>query len=313
MELRVRVRDASSLPCPQGFVGLDTPSPYIQMLLVDRNVGKRTSVKRLTTSPHWEEDFIFDIVSYNSDVLKFVVLSEQLGRDARFSKLLIRVSAIPPGQIVDQWYRLRAVTLNNAARVPSSRQRCYRYISYQQDPGQLHLGLQVGLKGGIPWRVVPVQLFQVVVTLIEAREMPKMDTFGTCDPVCFITLVGSRLTYKSKVCKKTYDPLWNEMMAFALTNPHTDVLRFFVKDNDLISDDPIGTLDLPLAHYYNRAESDLWRPLVGVKGVEKAGHLHYKLKVVAAAPSSQYAATETGATTKSGAQTITERDLVRRT
>jgi hypothetical protein len=80
-----------------------------------------------------------------------------------------------------------------------------------------------------------------------------------------------------------------------LTDPMSDVLRFNVKDEDMTVDDAVGTLDVPLAQYYNKPESELWAELTCAKGVEKAGSLHYKVQIVLAQPV-EYAAKETGAT-----------------
>jgi Ca2+-dependent lipid-binding protein len=305
MELRVRVRDGVGLPQTLVNNYLAPISPYFTLALCDRGQEKRTTAKHGVQDPNWEEDFVFDIVSYNSDILKLVLYSDDPGIDGRFSKLHIQVCALPPGQIVDQVYQLERLaitvttTVNSGPRYGHHRHGGHhghhQYYHYEQPPGKVHLGLQVALKGTISWQVSPFPLFQVIVTVIEAKDVPKMDTVGKCDPFCFVALVGSRLVYRTRIMKKTYTPVWNETVSFLLTNPNTDVLTILLKDEDMIVDDAIGNVDIPLAPYLNGPELERWSPLTPAKGVKDPGQVHYKLRVCQAPPM-PYVDHETGRT-----------------
>jgi Ca2+-dependent lipid-binding protein len=272
------------------------------MELLDRDQKKRTSTQYNSRQPSWEEDFTFDIVSYNSDVLKFVLYSlNSMSIDSRFSKLLIRVCQLPPGHIIDGWYELRLTDVGVNRTASRSRDHLTNVVhdlTVDRYPGRVHLGLQVALKGTQLWQVAPFPLFRVVVTIIEARGVPKMDTFGMCDPYCFVSVLLSRLVYKTKVIKKTYTPVWQETTAFLLNNPNTDVLRITMRDEDTLADEDIGVLDIPLAGLLNQPEVDKWDKPKPVKGVKTAGELHYRIRVEPAPPG-QYAQAETGATTES--------------
>jgi hypothetical protein len=207
---------------------------------------------------------------------------------------------LPPGQIVDGWYHLRKVTWPTGTDRTSSngRKRRYRYHNYPQPPGRIHLGLQIALKGGIPWQIAPFQLYAVTLTVFEAKDVPKMDVIGTCDPYCLVALIGSRLVYKTKVIKKTYTPTWNETVSFLLTNPTTDVLRIFMKDDDIAFDDPIATLDLPIAPLLNRAPVEAWVEMKPTKRVKMTPSIRYKIAAGQARPR-EYRSDQTGYTEKS--------------
>jgi hypothetical protein len=258
------------------------------MFLVGTKIEKQTTIKRGECDPTWEEDFVFDITSLNSDVLKLILKSDESFIDARFSKLLIQVSWLPPGQIVDHWYHMRNVEFRiGTGENWETKETRRRRLRDPQDPGRLHLGLQLTLKGGIPWQVAPFVVFQVTVTVVEAKDLPKMDIIGTCDPYCLVSLVGSRLVYKTKVCKRNYTPVWDETVTFLLTNPNTDVLRILLEDEDLAIDDSVGTLDLPLAGLVDQPPVDQWAPLVGARFVNRPGQLHYRIAVGPAPPPEQ--------------------------
>jgi len=50
-------------------------------------------------------------------------------------------------------------------------------------------------------------------TVIEAKNLHKIDMFGKCNPyVCVYVLSEVQPRAKSKVIKKTLDPVWHEML-----------------------------------------------------------------------------------------------------
>jgi Ca2+-dependent lipid-binding protein len=129
--------------------------------------------------------------------------------------------------------------------------------------------------------------------MIEAKDLPKMDTFGSCDPYCLVSLVGSSNVYKTKCIPKTYTPKWNETVSFLMLDPSTSTLHVSVRDEDVALDEDISTHDVPLGPLLNGPELDQWVKLTPAKGVSKGGELHYKV-VVRQAPPQQYDAESTG-------------------
>jgi Ca2+-dependent lipid-binding protein len=142
--------------------------PYVKLDLSGRSSTK-TTVQNGTTTPTWEQDFTFDVFSYTTDVLELQMYDKDLLRDDQMGKLSIQISELPPGQIVDDWYPLEPTKGCN-------------------QPGEIHIGLQCAIKGTPPWQIAPFMPLQVVFTLVEAKDLAKMDTIGKSDPFCIFKL-----------------------------------------------------------------------------------------------------------------------------
>eukprot|EP00282_Hemiselmis_andersenii_P003801 CAMPEP_0114138892 /NCGR_PEP_ID=MMETSP0043_2-20121206/16567_1 /TAXON_ID=464988 /ORGANISM="Hemiselmis andersenii, Strain CCMP644" /LENGTH=277 /DNA_ID=CAMNT_0001232897 /DNA_START=149 /DNA_END=978 /DNA_ORIENTATION=+ len=83
------------------------------------------------------------------------------------------------------------------------------------------------------------------VTVVGARHLPKMDTFGKCDPIVTVTFQG--VEKETKAIKKVYDATFDEVFAFELEGddrpPGDLVLR--VWDWELVGKrKPIGEVRL---------------------------------------------------------------------
>ena len=53
------------------------------------------------------------------------------------------------------------------------------------------------------------------IKVVNARNLPKMDTFGTCDPFCRLEFCGEN--HESVVIKNTYSPDWNQAFVYDLS------------------------------------------------------------------------------------------------
>lgn len=65
----------------------------------------------------------------------------------------------------------------------------------------------------------------LVVTVVEARNLPAADLNGKSDPYVQLTL--KNVVHKTKVVKATLNPTWKETFTFAAGsfNPTTDFLN----------------------------------------------------------------------------------------
>ena len=50
------------------------------------------------------------------------------------------------------------------------------------------------------------------ISVLNARHLPKMDTFGSCDP--FVILQIGESKYETSVKKSSYSPDWNEIFLY---------------------------------------------------------------------------------------------------
>ncbi|KAJ1489672.1 hypothetical protein T484DRAFT_1885465, partial [Baffinella frigidus] len=75
--------------------------------------------------------------------------------------------------------------------------------------------------------------------VVGARNLPKKDFFGRCDPFCVITYNGATVQTKTK--KNTYTPEWRETFSFHVDAgaPETEMITAVVMDWDRFTDDDL--------------------------------------------------------------------------
>ena len=107
------------------------------------------------------------------------------------------------------------------------------------------------------------------VGLRSAAHLPKMDSFGSCDPYC--TLKVGTHEFSSKIIKASYTPEWNEDFDFKIDPTHfvdptnLDGLRLEVTvfDWDRVSkNDIVGHVEVPIAPLAMAASALQTLPLI---------------------------------------------------
>ena len=84
------------------------------------------------------------------------------------------------------------------------------------------------------------------IEVIEANDVPSMNSNGTSDPYIKLYLLGPKPSDKikevqTKIIEKTLNPIWNEEFHFPIKSLGTDVLHMSFKDYKTIGkDDPIS-------------------------------------------------------------------------
>lgn len=115
------------------------------------------------------------------------------------------------------------------------------------------------------------------VRACDAKDVPKMDVgTGTCDPFLVFKLRSKpNERHKTKVIKKTYEPVWNEEFHFPIKKGVDEVLHVELKDWDRLSaNDLISTRDFEINSFQLGKVID-WRDSFFVAPkVEKPGRVH---------------------------------------
>jgi Ca2+-dependent lipid-binding protein len=70
------------------------------------------------------------------------------------------------------------------------------------------------------------------VEVIEVKDLPKMNIFGKIDAYCLLQMKGQAKVNKTKVMKKNYTPVWNEVFGFPVNDIGTDILYILIRDED---------------------------------------------------------------------------------
>ena len=124
--------------------------------------------------------------------------------------------------------------------------------------------------------------YMLNIQVIEAKDVPAMDRNGKSDPFIKLYLLGPKSgdkigEVKTKIIKKTLNPVWNEEYHFPIKSLGTDVLHMSFKDwNALGKDDPISKYDLYMKDLIPGKVYDKWISFVPDKGVPKGGLIHLK-------------------------------------
>jgi len=106
---------------------------------------------------------------------------------------------------------------------------------------------QNGFDHGFDNYVFPRNL---VLTLVGASGLPKMDTIGWCDPYVIIQNYLSGFNAKTKTIKNTADPVWDAVFTIPVSSSQDEII-FDVYDYDTIGgDDYIGICKLPVNHQF---------------------------------------------------------------
>lgn len=109
------------------------------------------------------------------------------------------------------------------------------------------------------------------IKLVEAKDVPKMDTIGKSDPYIILKLSQSNQQWKTKYKKDTDCPVWNEEFTLPITNKMDEILTVEMWDKDLAKDDAISTLQIQVNKIPIGKVNDSWYTMHPVKGVPKGG------------------------------------------
>eukprot|EP00824_Muranothrix_gubernata_P009272 TRINITY_DN21846_c0_g1_i1.p1 TRINITY_DN21846_c0_g1~~TRINITY_DN21846_c0_g1_i1.p1 ORF type:complete len:1314 (+),score=387.07 TRINITY_DN21846_c0_g1_i1:460-3942(+) len=129
---------------------------------------------------------------------------------------------------------------------------------------------------------------QLVVTVIEAKNLKKMDTFGASDPYVMVNVEGSEA--KTEVIMKTLTPKWNATFTFSVGSAGSDLLLTLYDFDKVGAHEVMGVVRLPLSVVINAKETgiDKWVALEGRKAGDKVkGELHFKALFSPKAPSQE--------------------------
>jgi hypothetical protein len=90
----------------------------------------------------------------------------------------------------------------------------------------------------------PLQTGIITITLHEAKNLPKMDTFGKADPYAVINI--GKECFRSETVKNTCDPVWNYTFKFNSSRKTTgeDILVELFDADILTADELIGQVNI---------------------------------------------------------------------
>jgi len=221
----------------------------------DHRKWVKSSVKKKTLDPVWNEKFVFNIderpETIDEATLEIEVEDwDQLSGNDFMGKVRIMLSPFQDRSVHKAWYPLLDSSLEEDGE-RGQIEICARWIHNPAlKPHFFHEDDDRPDKMANELRVA----------VIRARKLPIMDKNlftkgGSSDPLVHLALDGSILKFKSQVQKKTLEPVWQEVFAFPcdVTDPTANVLNVTVEDWDLTSgNDFMGRLVIPLEQFEDR-------------------------------------------------------------
>ena len=128
---------------------------------------------------------------------------------------------------------------------------------------------------------MPFQFLKVCVNVISATDIEKMDTVGKTDPYVVIWIQSCpSIKHKTSVLKNNMNPRWNEEFTIEILNQTNDILSFKMWDKDVLKDDEMATLDIPLGQFQLFDIIEKEYEMKPVRGVKKGGKIKLKLQVI---------------------------------
>lgn len=96
---------------------------------------------------------------------------------------------------------------------------------------------------------------KLLVRVIEARNLPAMDLNGLSDP--YVRLQLGKQKARTKVVKKSLDPLWDEEFGFRVDDLNEELLVSVLDEDKYFNDDFVGQLKVPVSRVFDSDEQSL--------------------------------------------------------
>jgi len=98
------------------------------------------------------------------------------------------------------------------------------------------------------------------VTISKARNLSPTNKNGTSDPYCMITSTITKQKFKTKLIKKTAEPVWDQQFKF-YTDRLTGILFVKIWDKEIFSDTLLGEIAINLDELPENSEVKGWYTL----------------------------------------------------
>ncbi|KAH0796506.1 C2 domain containing protein [Histomonas meleagridis] len=216
---------------------------------------KKTRIIKKTLNPRWNSVFSFNVSNVDTSTYVIEVYDyDGVGKDDLIGSIRIPGNELKSCGFVDKWVEI--------------------YKNSSTSNGSMHIMYQLVPEGLAPFTPMQLQFGNLYVHVMEALNIPKMDTFGKTDAYCKVKLNKNKNWDKTSVQDDTMYPVWNQTFIYTCHDVVTQVFQVEMLDSNVGKDRPIGSVDIPLEIFSEPGVKDLWVTLNPVKGVDYGGDLH---------------------------------------
>ena len=236
--------------------------PYVSVHLSESKDKDKTKYIEKTYKPKWNKEMHLRVASISENVKFELKDKDKMSKDDLIGTIERKIKQFPPGIVTDEWINVnRAHGVKKVARV--------------------HIVSHLALDGMTPFVQMPFQFLKVCVNVISARDISKMDLVGKTDPYVVLWIQSNPSSRRqTKYLKNNMEPRWNEQFTLELLNQTSDILSFKMWDKDVVDDDEMATLDIPLGQFqlFDIVEKEY--DMKPCKGVKKGGKIKLKIQVI---------------------------------
>uniref|UniRef100_A0A8C6VD29 Extended synaptotagmin-1 n=1 Tax=Naja naja TaxID=35670 RepID=A0A8C6VD29_NAJNA len=232
--IRIHVLEAENLIAKDNFMGgmiKGKSDPYVKVRLGGQKFRSRVIKEDL--NPRWSE--IYEVIVSNTpgQEVEFDLYDKDVDRDDFLGRCKIPLKRVLISKFVDEWLPLEDVKsgrlhvkLECLPPIPSAAEleQVLRVNSLIQTPKSEELSSAL-----------------LSVFLDRATELPLRK--GSKPPSPYVSLSVRGISYKTKVCPQTAEPMWDEAFSFLIKRPHAESLELQVGDDG----HSLGVLSLPLS------------------------------------------------------------------
>ena len=198
--------------------------PYCMLTLAGQDEQRTETIVDGGSSPEWNEVLDFDLEVARIPKIEVRCFDEDAGSaDDEIGCYILNLNTQAPAEawVYDEW-----VTLQN---------------NKGNDVGEVHLKFEWTPDPPLPQRRY------MKLTVVSAKDLQKMDTFGKDDPYCQVTVAGDVQRTRT-IEDGGSSPLWEEVLDFDLEVPRVPKVEVRCFDEDKGSaDDEIGSAVLNLS------------------------------------------------------------------
>ncbi|KAH0629161.1 hypothetical protein JD844_011024 [Phrynosoma platyrhinos] len=232
--IRIHLLEAENLIAKDNFMGgmiKGKSDPYVKVRLGGQKFRSRVIKEEL--NPRWSE--IYEVIVNNipGQEVEFDLYDKDVDKDDFLGRCKIPLRRVLSSKFVDEWLPLEDVK-----------------------SGRLHVKLEC-----LPPTPSAAELEQVLIvnSLIQTPKSEELSSAllsvfldraadlplrkGSKPPSPYVSLSVRGISYKTKVCSQTVEPVWDEAFSFLIKRPHAESLELQVKDDG----HTLGSLSLPLS------------------------------------------------------------------
>lgn len=251
--LRIHLLEAEDLIAKDNFLGglmKGRSDPYAAVRAGGRLF--RSRVVREELNPRWNEIYEVVVDDIPGQDVEFELFDKDVDKDDFLGRCKVPLKRVLSCGFVDEWLPLEEV---RSGRLHVRLERLQPQPSSAQLEQVLHTNSLLQPSRGEELSAALLSIF-----LDRAAELPLRK--GSKPPTAFAVLSVRDVSFKTKTCAPSTDPVWDEGFSFLIKRPHGETLELKVQD---AGGQALGALSLPLSQLL-AAEAltlDTWLPLSG--------------------------------------------------